>query len=446
MIEAASGVSAFQADFSRLEKDFPGATGGIGALRRRAMLRFMQAGFPTTRDEEWLFTDVRPIASRRFLPAGDAGTDPARLPDRGAWLSLSPFRIVFLNGRYLPELSSRAFPAGVRVASLAERIGSDVTSVEGRIDSCAVSVATPFAALNTAFFADGALIEADAKAVAAEPIHVIFATDSARPVAVHPRLLVRAGERSRLTLVESHIGTGVYFSNVVAEIDLAEGAVVEHVRLQDESPDAFHVAVTAVREARGSDYASHAIALGGRLSRHDLAVLLDGEGASCVANGLYLVDGARHVDNHTSIDHARPHCASLELYKGILDGNSSGVFNGKIGVRKDAQKSDARQTNRNLLLSEDAVINTKPQLEINADDVKCSHGATIGQLDDDALFYLRARGLSTGDARGLLIGGFAGEIPERIRCAPVRKALSTVLGGRLPGSLAAGMSLAGDVA
>ncbi len=442
MIDAAAGVAAFQADFARLERSLPGASGALGALRRRAMHLFAKTGFPTTRDEEWLFTDVRPIASRRFLPAGDAGTAPARLPDRGAWLSLVPHRIVFLNGRYLPELSSRVFPAGVRVASLCTA-GIPAGLPLGAAADCG---ATPFVALNTALFADGALVETDARTAVEGPVHVIFATDSASPVAVHPRLLVRAGEASQLTLVESHIGTGSYFANAVAEIDLADGAVVEHVRLQDESPDAFHVAFTAVRQARGADYASHAIALGASLSRHDLAVLLDGEGASCVANGLYLADGARHVDNHTSIDHARPRCSSLELYKGILGGRASGVFNGRIGVRKDAQKTDARQTNRNLLLSEDAVINTKPQLEINADDVKCSHGATIGQLDDSALFYLRSRGLAEEDARGLLIGGFAGEIPARIRSAPLRKGLSAVLGGRLPGSLAAAMALGGDIA
>lgn len=440
MIESAVGVSAYQADFSRLERSLPGAGTDLAALRRRALARFLETGFPAARDEEWLFTDVRPIASRRFAPADDLRPAARRLPESTmpAWLSVTPFRIVFLNGRFLPELSSRDFPAGLRVGSLAERLGKPSDTLRA-LGKSAAHQATPFAALNTAFFSDGALVETDPGIVVREPVHVVFATEAESPVAVHPRLLVRAGARSQLTLVETHFGRGAYLSNAVAELSLGEGAVVEHVRFQDESPEAFHIALTSVEQGMKTDYASHALALGGSLSRHDLGIVLAGEGAACVANGLYLASGERHVDNHTAIDHARPHCSSLELYKGILDGRASAVFNGRIGVREGAQKTDARQTNRNLLLSEDATINTKPQLEINADDVKCSHGATIGQLDDDALFYLRSRGLAEEDARGLLIGGFAAEIPERVRSETVRRALVSALGGRLPGSLAAGM-------
>jgi Fe-S cluster assembly protein SufD len=259
---------------------------------------------------------------------------------------------------------------------------------------------------------------------------VIFAaTPTDRPVALHPRNLIVCGHGSEVKIIESYVGlgAGVYLQNPVTEISAAPGSVIEHYRIQREGGAAFHVGALAARLERDSNFVSHQLTLGGGLVRNDLQVVLGGEGADCTLNGLYLTDNEQHVDNHTQIDHARPRCASREFYKGILRGRARGVFNGKIIVRKSAQKTDARQTNKNLLLSDEAVVNSQPQLEIHADDVKCSHGSTIGQLDRDALFYLRARGIGEEDARRLLSYGFAADILSRMRVAALRARLEDYL-------------------
>jgi Fe-S cluster assembly protein SufD len=276
-----------------------------------------------------------------------------------------------------------------------------------------------FVALNTAFLTDGACVEIPARTVVQGVVHLMFLSAPAggtRPAMAHPRVLIVAGDGSQASVVESYAGPGGgrYFTNTVTEVALGEHAVVDHYKLQFESEAAYHVGAVHLRAHRSATFASHSIALGGALVRNDIVAVLDGEGAECTLNGLYLADAQRLVDNHTTIDHAQPHCGSREVYKGVLADRARGVFNGKIIVRPDAQKTDARQTNRALLLSEDAQINTKPQLEIFANDVKCTHGAAVGQLDDEAVFYLRSRGLDAGEARRMLIRAFVGDVVNRI--------------------------------
>ena len=321
-------------------------------------------------------------------------------------------------------------PEGVKAGSLASALDSDGGLLEEHLARYASYRRNAFTALNTAFVEDGAFVYLPKDAVVKEPIHLLFlSTASKDPAVCHPRNLIVAGSSAQATVIESYAGLegGVYFTNAVTEIVTGEQSRIDHTRLQRESERAFHVATMEVSQHRDSAFASRSISIGAKLVRNDLNVLLNGEGCDCTLDGLYLAGGEQHVDNHTTIDHAKPHCSSRELYKGILDGKSTGVFNGKIIVRKDAQKTDARQTNNNLLLSEESLINTKPQLEILADDVKCTHGATIGQLDEEALFYLRTRGIGDAAARSLLTYAFASEIIGRIRIQPIQCRLDLLL-------------------
>jgi len=292
-----------------------------------------------------------------------------------------------------------------------------------------------FTALNTALFEDGAIVRVPANAVVEQPINIVFVTaGGAQPTVSYPRVLLVAGEHSQAQVIETHIGLGggVHFSCAVTEVVAAPSSRLEHYRVQLERPDGYHYCRLQLQAARSSTFLSHAFSLGGAIVRNDLGAVLGGEGIDCTLNGLYLADGDTLVDNHTTIDHAQPHCGSHEVYKGILGGKARGVFNGKIIVREDAQKTDAKQTNKALLLSGQAQINTKPQLEIFADDVKCTHGATVGQLDSDAMFYLQARGIARGDARSLLIRAFAGDIVSRVRFDPLRQRLDGWLLAQIP--------------
>ena len=287
-----------------------------------------------------------------------------------------------------------------------------------------------FTALNTAFLQDGVFLSVPKGKVIAEPIELLFvSTTPGEGTVSHPRNLVVVGPGAQLTLIETFVGLdeNVYFTNAVTEIVAGEGAVIDHYKIQRESVEAFHIATTQIYQTRGSNFSSHFVSLGGSLVRNEINVVLDGENCECTLNGLYLANGTQHVDCHTVIDHAKPHCNSHELYKAVLDGKGHGVFNGKIFVRQDAQKTDAKQTNQTLLLSNDATINTKPQLEIFADDVKCTHGATVGQLQEEQLFYLRTRGIGLQEARSLLTFAFANDIVGRIKVEPIRAQLEALL-------------------
>lgn len=398
--------------------------------RARAAATFRDEGLPTTRQEEWRYTPLTGITDVPAQPVAAAtGTPPV---DGFLFRDFDGPQLVFVNGHYAPTQSRlHALPDGIRVSSIAALLDSDPEMLQRHLGTAIRFRQQGFTALNDAWFVDGAAIVVDANAVVTAPIHLLyFSTGTGSS---YPRTLIVAGANSQLSVVESFAGTETtYVTNAITEVLSAEGAHVDHYKVNRESLQAHHVSSTHLLLARASVFSTHNISLGGRLTRNDINATLDGEGIECTVNGLYLADGDRLVDTHTAIDHAKPHCHSYEIYKGVLDGRSRGVFNGKIFVREDAQKTDAKQTNQVLLLSDDATIDTKPQLEIYADDVKCTHGATVGQLSAESLFYLRARGIGKDDARALLIHAFAEDIVERIRIDGVRRALEQVLLARLP--------------
>jgi Fe-S cluster assembly protein SufD len=408
-------------------------------LRDQAASRFVEQGFPTVRDEEWRFTSVAPIASSEFKLAPQARLDADAL-DSFLYAS-APLRVVILNGRYSPELSKVAgLPKGMRFGSLATAITEQADVVARYLGQLADSNVRSFTALNTAFSQDGAFLSVPDGLIVEQPLQILFISTGESSVATmtHPRSLLVIGDRAQVQIVETYASASPHkhLTNAVTELVAGEGAVIDHYKIEEEALDAYHVASMHIHSARSSNVTTHAFTLGGRFVRNDISAVLDGEGAECTLNGLYIADGDRLVDTHTTIDHAKAHCPSHEIYKGILGGKAKAIFNGKIIVRQDAQKTDAKQTNRALLLSDSATINTKPQLEIFADDVKCTHGAAIGQLDDDALFYLRARGLTYLEARDMLIHAFAGEIIERVRVEPLRQALERELYAQLARDLA----------
>jgi Fe-S cluster assembly protein SufD len=406
-------------------------------LRDRGASRFSTLGFPTTRDEEWRFTSVSAIASNDFRLAAAGRLGAGELS--GFVYTEAAHRVVIVDGHFSTELSrTDNLPPGTRFGSLAAAIAEDGDTVARYLGQLAEFGSRAFPALNTAFLHDGACIQIPDGAVLDGPLQVLFVSTGDSSAMSHPRLLLIAGERSQSRVIETYVGTGDrgYFTNAVTEVVLGENAIVDHYKVQEDGTQAFHVASMHVHAARNATFSSHSFTLGAKLTRNDVFAVLDGEGAECTLNGLYLADGDRLVDNHTTIDHAKAHCPSHEVYKGILGGKARAVFNGKIIVRPDAQKTDAKQTNRALLLTDDAVINTKPQLEIFADDVKCTHGAAIGQLDEDALFYLQARGLTFFEARDLLIHAFAGEILDRVQVEPLKQALESELYAQLARDLA----------
>lgn len=405
----------------------------LAAARRSALARFTELGFPTEADEDWRFTRLDLLAKTEFglAPAPTAPLDAAAL----AFAPFDAHRLVFVDGRYAPALSTvGALPAGVKVTGLAEVLKTEPSLLEPRLGA---SERQAFAALNAAFFDDGAFVSVPKGVTLEKPVHVLFlSTGGPAPVMWHGRVLVSAEAGSKLTLVEEYAGAGAgtYFSNMVTDVWLGEDASVEHVKVQHEGAGALHVATLRARQERHSRFTAHSVSLGAALSRNDISVSLAGEGAECSLDGLYLVGGVQHADFHTTVDHVAAHCTSRELFKGVLDGRSRAVFNGMILVRPGAQKTSASVYNKNLVLSEHSLINTKPEFKIHANDVQCKHGATVGQLSDAALFYLRSRGIGAAEARRLLVYAFAREMVEKLPVEPLREALST----RLSESLGAG--------
>ena len=442
-------ASALYGDaFEQIQRDHAGPA-AIADLRRVAFDRFSTHGLPTANSEEWRFTNVRPIADTTFVPGHAVALTNEELAPFSVTGSLGGWpTIVFVNGHYQAALSSVAeLPDGVVVESLANvfNSSSDNPVVEQYLGTGADihSDSAAFAALNTALFGDGVFVHVAANVVVDSPIQVLFVTaprptDSDTPEypMTHPRILIAAEENSELRLVENYGGEGSapYLTNTVTEVIGGANAVIDHYKLVREASAAYHIGHMHLRLNRSANFSSHAITLGGNIVRNDTMAVLDGEGVSCTLNGLYIANRQQLVDNHTTIHHAKPHCESHELYKGILDDQAHAVFNGKIVVAIDAQKTDAKQTNKALLLSEDAQINTKPELEIFADDVKCTHGATVGQLDADAMFYLRARGLGLKQARSVLIHAFASDLLNHIGIASIRSSLDELLLAQLPGS------------
>ncbi|HYE48849.1 MAG TPA: Fe-S cluster assembly protein SufD [Azospirillaceae bacterium] len=395
----------------------------LDALRAAGAERFRAAGFPGPRVEAWKYTNLRPLEKQRFAPAAAvAAVGVDALPTVAAD-GATPLRLVFVDGRHRPELSSAGgLPAGATLESLADALARDPAGVEALLGRTAAPDGLPLVALNTAFVAEGAVLRVRRGTVVEQPVELVF-VGTGNGAAWHPRLLVQVEDNAEATLVEHHVGRGdgAYFSNVATEITVGQGAVLRHYKVQEEGMGAFHLATTTAKLGRDSTYDTFVLTTGARLSRNEIHARLDGTGVTCRVSGAYTVRGEQHTDFTSLIDHAQPRCTSREVVKGAIDGRARAVFQGKIVVRPDAQKTDGYQLNRALLLSDQAEIDSKPELEIYADDVKCSHGATAGELDDDALFYLRARGIPLEEARGLLIASFLDEAVEEIGVEPVRE-------------------------
>ena len=405
-------------------------------LRKAGMARFGELGLPTLKDEDWRFTNTAPIARLPFKPAFDPtdGVAAEALTDF-AFAKLPGTRLVFVNGHFAAKLSSvKDLPAGVRVDSLASALASDAAFLEKHLGRYAQNADNGFTALNQAFFLDGGFVHVPVDKVVEDPVQFVYvATAKQSGTTFHLRNLVIAEANSQVRILESYVSLGGshYVTNAVTELFAGDNARLEFVKFQDEAADAFHIAAFHGEFGRASNVNVHSFALGAKLSRNNIRTRLAGEGLECILNGLYLTRGEQLADHHMIVEHAQPHCASHEYFNGILDDKSKGVFHGRILVRPIAQKTDAKQTNKNLLLSDDATADTKPQLEIYADDVKCTHGATIGQLNEESIFYLRTRGIGPETARRMLIHAFAGEIIERIQHEPAREKLDRLVWDRL---------------
>ena len=413
----------------------------VARLREGAFARFEESGFPTTDDEDWKYTNVTPIARAEFMPAGGGTKLESVAVEPFVSAEARSSCLVFVDGVFRRELSSlEAVPDGVVAKDLGEALaGEQAELLWEHLGRLSGEGSDAFSALNTAFVGSGALLHVAKGVEAGAPVQLLFISTARAEAATFPRVLVVAERDSRLDLIETYasIGEATYLTNAVVEVFVGEGARVTHHKVQDEGARAFHVASTRAELSRSSSYELTTVTLGAQLSRHNIEVLLESEGAECRVDGLYIVGEGQHADTHSLIDHRVPNCASRQNYKGILDGRSRAVFNGRVFVREDARGTDAEQSNKNLLLSREARVDTKPQLEIYNDDVKCSHGATVGQLEEEELFYLLSRGLHNDLARNLLTYGFAEEVVERIKFESIRAQLDGAILNRLHARLEA---------
>jgi Fe-S cluster assembly protein SufD len=408
------------------------AVASLQTIREEAAERFHDLGYPTTRQEEWKYTNVAPIArvqwsAARPGAASAAGSAAAPLDTSETLAGKAVAELIFLNGRIVQRSESHV--AGLRVVPISEASEAELEEYYGRL---ADWQRNPFVALNIATSEDGALVVVDAPVEGF--VHLLFIGEGDE-VWSHPHNVIVAGRASQITVVETYVGRGRYFTNAVTEVFAGDGSLVDHYKVECESREAYHIGTVHFRQNRSSSVISRNIAIGGALVRNDIIGLLAGPGASLTLDGLFVETGNQHIDNHTLIDHVSPQAESHEVYKGILDGHSRGIFDGRIIVRPDAQKTISRQENRNLLLSETAIVDSKPTLEIHNDDVKCSHGSTIGQLEEEPLFYLRSRGIGEEDARNLLVFAFASEIVDRMKVEPIREYVRRALFQQMPGRL-----------
>ena len=426
VITATQQLESYLESFSEFEKLAAGhALPWLRKLRQDAFARFCEVGFPTTHDEDWRFTNVSAIAQTAFRLTCNRRV---RLSQQ----ELKPYRVagvacqlVFVNGHFARELSLLGkLPNGVKVSSLAGEISSNPGAIERHLGRYLDIRRDAFCALNTAFVEDGAYVHIPRGTLVEEPICLLFvSTANDAPLMSHPRNLIVAEEDSQATFVEDYVSLdgSTVFCNTVTELVAGDRTVLSQYMIEREHKEAFNISTLRIQQGRSTNVVSHSVLLGGALVRNNVHPVLAGEGGECLINGLFIGNGRQHLDNYMLVEHASPRCGSRQFYNGILDGHAHGVFHGRIIVHKDAQKTDAKQTNRNLLLSDDAQIDTKPQLEIYADDVKCTHGATIGQIEGDALFYLRSRGIDEVSARKLLLFAFASECLDRMKQGPVRK-------------------------
>jgi len=425
-------------NFDLLEKSLNGESQSrIHSIRRIALARFIELGFPTTRDEEWRFTNLAPFRNVKFQSATQLSGKTITKEQLAPYFVTDSncIKLVFVNGHYAAELSAtRPLPMHTNVGSLASAIHAGDPNVGRFLARYAPFEKNAFTALSTAFMVDGAFVLIGDGMALEEPIECLFLTTSSKqPVVANPRNLFIVGKRSRATIVESYVGIDQQnnLNNAVTEIIVGEDSIVEHDKLEMESEDSYHIGTIQIHQSARSNYVNNAITLGGKIVRNNITVVLADEGAESTLNGLSLGTGEQLVDSHTTIDHTKPNCTSHELYKSILAGKAKGVFNGKIFVRQDAQKTDAKQTNKTLLLSDDATIDTKPQLEIFADDVKCTHGAAVGQLDEEQIFYLRSRGMGERTAKDILTFAFASDVVERVHTESLKERLRGLITAKL---------------
>ena len=398
-------------------------------LREDAFARFCKTGFPTTHDEDWRFTNVEAIARSSFQLAPQGAvpgkTELEDFAGKGA-------QLVFIDGRFASQLSS--IPEGLEISSLRDQLATDPEALRPHFGQYLDTLRDPFCALNTAFAEDGAYVHVRRGRAIEEPIHLLFVSTAIDgPTMSNPRNLLVFEDETEATVVEEYVsrGNGRVLSNSATELIAGENATISHYMIEREHRDAFNISTLRIQQGRAANVASHSVLLGGGLVRNNVHPVLGGEGGECLINGLFVGYGRQHLDNYMHVEHASPHCSSRQFYNGILDGHAHGVFHGRIVVHKDAQKTDAKQTNRNLLLSDDAQIDTKPQLEIYADDVKCTHGATIGQIEENALFYLQSRGIDEASARRLLLLAFASECVDRMKAGAARTRVEQLIQGCL---------------
>jgi Fe-S cluster assembly protein SufD len=425
---ATQALQHYLEGFTGLEKSAPSRQHPwLRKLREDGFARFAETGFPTVRDEDWRFTNLSAIAQTPFRLVRETRNLPSQSDIAPYHVAGAACRLVFVDGRFVPDLSSVGIlPGGVTVSSLANAIAQHPAAVEAHLGRYLNIQRDPFSALNTAFIEDGAFVRIPKSAILEAPVHLLFISmGHDTPVVSHPRNLIVAEENSQAAIVEDYISLGSStekaLCNTVTELIAGDRSVISHYMIEREHGHAFNVSTLRIQQGRAADVSSHSVLIGGALVRNNVHPVLAGEGSECLINGLFIGNGRQHLDNYMLVEHASPHCGSRQFYNGILDGHAHGVFHGRIIVHKDAQKTDAKQTNRNLLLSDTAQIDTKPQLEIYADDVKCTHGATIGQIEENALFYLRSRGIDETSARRLLLGAFAGECFDRMKEGPARK-------------------------
>ncbi len=423
---ATQAIQNYAESFSGLEKSAASRElPWLRKIREGGFARFGETGFPTLRDEDWRFTNLSAIAQTPFRLVRNGHALPLRSDIEPYRVAGAACELVFVDGRFAPEISYLGeLPARVKVANLAAELARDPGAVEAHLGRYLDIRRDPFSALNTAFIEDGAYIHIGKGVVLEAPIHLLFISVAhGAPAVNHPRNLIIAEENSQATFIEDYISLGQgekALCNTATELIAGDHSVISHYMIEREHDQAFNVSTLRIQQGRSADVSSHSVLVGGAIVRNNVHPVLAGEGGECLINGLFVGSGRQHLDNYMLVEHASPHCGSRQFYNGILDGHAHGVFHGRIIVHKDAQKTDAKQTNRNLLLSDTAQIDTKPQLEIYADDVKCTHGATIGQIEEDSLFYLRSRGIDEASARRLLLMAFASECLDRMKEGPAR--------------------------
>jgi Fe-S cluster assembly protein SufD len=404
-------------------------------IRKEAIESFSKLNFPAAKDEEWRFTNISPILKNEFVLSSWkkslTNDDISKFLIEGLEANL----LTFVNGNYSAELSSfYDLPEGAIICNIAEAAEKHYELLESYFAKYAKNQGSIFTSLNAAFTNNGAFVYIPDGKIIDKPVMILHLVSAGEDkLLIQPRNLFIAGNNSQVKIIENYASAngGVYFTNAVTEIICGENAVVEHIKLQNESHDAFHIATIEIDLEKQSNFSSYNVSLGSAITRNNINAKFNAEWSECTLNGLLLTDGTQLIDNHTMIDHAVPNCVSHELYKGVLNGKSKAVFNGKVMVRKDAQKTNAFQQNKTILLSDEALIDTKPQLEIFADDVKCSHGATIGRLDEDSLFYLQARGIGLEQAKTILIYAFASDVVHSIKIDPLKDHLEKLLAERL---------------